>query len=186
MRQEGFRVRMFNRVQTIFGWLDHREAPLVHWAAEAATRRPFSVVLHAINKLYDGWIYLILIPAIAGTRNWRLLIAGILSGSAASALFSGIKPRFRRVRPCDQHDALVARGRYLDEFSFPSGHCMTFAATGVPIGYEYHFLIPLLMAVFLLLGWGRMAAAHHYASDVVLGAMTGAAIALPISIYMLA
>lgn len=186
MRPEGFRVRIFNRVQTVFGWLDHREAPFVQLAAEAATRRPFSAVLRAINKLYDGWIYLVLIAVLAGARNWRLLIVGILSGSAASALFSSIKPRFRRVRPCDQHDALVARGRYLDEFSFPSGHCMTFAATGVPIGYEYHSLIPLLAVVFLLLGWGRMAAAHHYASDVVLGAMTGTAIALPLSIYMLA
>jgi undecaprenyl-diphosphatase len=69
----------------------------------------------------------------------------------------------------------------LDEHSFPSGHCMTMAAVFVPLGLALPQLIFVLGIVAFLIGWARLAAAHHYPSDLVSGAALGAAIALPIS-----
>lgn len=62
---------------------------------------------------------------------------------------------------------------------------MTACAAFVPIGMAFPQLIAAILVVWLLLAWARMAAAHHYPSDLLFGAALGAVVSLPISYLLL-
>jgi undecaprenyl-diphosphatase len=81
----------------------------------------------------------------------------------------------------DRDGGLVSLLKPLDRYSCPSGHCMTAAALSLPIALVIPGFAPLLVALILLIGWARLAAAHHYPSDLILGTLMGYGVAWPIS-----
>jgi undecaprenyl-diphosphatase len=74
----------------------------------------------------------------------------------------------------------------LDQHSFPSGHAMTLPAALVPMALQFPQTMGLAFATGLLMAWARLASAHHYPSDVAVGAALGVAVSYPISVYALA
>jgi undecaprenyl-diphosphatase len=81
----------------------------------------------------------------------------------------------------DRDGALESLLKPLDRYSCPSGHCMTVAALSLPIGFVMPGFAPALVALLVLIGWARLAAAHHYPSDLVLGTLMGYGVAWPVS-----
>jgi undecaprenyl-diphosphatase len=73
----------------------------------------------------------------------------------------------------------------MDEFSFPSGHSMTITAALVPIVAAFPGALLPSIALWMSIGWARLASAHHYPSDLIAGGALGAAVSYPISSYML-
>jgi undecaprenyl-diphosphatase len=173
------------KVDWLFLRLNAREISIVSSVIRRSQPRPLSMVLRMTNRLGNGWIYVPLALWLMVEREWRLLLVGAL-GTAVSFLFYFLaKPRFARMRPCHFSEGLSTATRYLDRYSFPSGHCMTMTVLSVLLCWQHHALIPVLATMVLLLSWARIAAAHHYPSDLVAGIAVGMFVGVPLAATLL-
>ena len=114
-----------------------------------------------------------------------MVFAASLAVALAQAVYAIGKRLVARPRPFATDQTVESLGVPLDQYSFPSGHCMTAAAVCVAIGTAFPLSIPAGIALVVLVGWARIACAHHYPTDVLAGAALGAGIALPVSLVLL-
>lgn len=83
----------------------------------------------------------------------------------------------RCARPYQVHPHIVASGRALDQFSFPSGHTLhAVGFSGIALAC-YPELAPLLLPFTVLVALSRPILGLRYPSDVVAGAVLGGLIA---------
>jgi undecaprenyl-diphosphatase len=62
---------------------------------------------------------------------------------------------------------------------------MTLSVISVFLCWQHHAAILPLTAMILLLGWARIAAAHHYPSDLVAGIALGMCVGVPVAVVLL-
>lgn len=92
----------------------------------------------------------------------------------------------KRLTKRDRPDTSDLRFRYLDSYSFPSGHATTSFGMAYMLAYFYPFL-PVQLAAFAaagLIGFSRVYLGEHYPSDVLSGALLGmllSALLLPLA-----
>lgn len=130
----------------------------------------------ASNWLGNGWLYLFLAGALlwaASPRAYGVLLVAGLGVGAAHAVYPWIKRRIARLRPFERAPHLGPRTPVLDRYSFPSGHCMTSCAVGVPFAQGYPEFAWLALTVCLVIAWARVACAHHYPTDLLAGSTLG-------------
>ena len=173
------------RVDQVFLRLNCRELPIVARVVDSSRQKPIRMLLHLTNFLYDGWIYTLLLLFLLLREEWRLLLTAALSAAISFILYFMTKPRLARIRPCHLAVARAVQSRCLDRYSFPSGHCMTLIVMGVLLSWNHHGFIPILVGMLLLLCWARMAAAHHYPSDLIAGIGIGLIVAVPMAMILL-
>ncbi len=173
------------KVDRVFLRLNCAEMPMVAKVVDYSQRKPIRVLLSSINFLFDGWIYALLLLFLLLEREWRLLLVSVFAVVISFAFYFLTKPRLARTRPCHLAQNRAIYSRCLDRHSFPSGHCMTLTVLGVLLSWNYHAFIPLLLELLLLLCWARMAAAHHYPSDLIAGTGIGLLVAVPLAILWL-
>lgn len=141
-----------------------------------AVRTCFRVV----SYLGDGVIWYGLMLALLarfGAAATRPVLHMLVVGLTCTALYKWIKNRTLRPRPYQVHPDIVASGRALDQFSFPSGHTLhAVAFSGVALAY-FPWLAWLLLPFVALVGLSRVVLGLHYPSDVLAGAVIGAALA---------
>ncbi len=165
--------------------LNCTELPFVAKVAELSQKELIRIFLRVINTLYDGWIYTFLLLFLLLRKDWRLLLVVCLGVTIAFIFYFSTKPRLARIRPCDLAVIQTIPSRCLDRYSFPSGHCMTLTVVGILLAWRYHAVFPILLVMVLLLCWARMAAAHHYPSDLIAGIGIGLFVAIPVAIILL-
>jgi undecaprenyl-diphosphatase len=165
--------------------MNHREISIVSSVMRHSQRRPLSALLRATNRLCNGWIYLPLLLWLLLQREWRLLLVASLGTVVSFLLYFSAKPRFARMRPCHFAESLSTSTQYLDLYSFPSGHCMTLSMVSVLLCWQHHAAIPLLAGMVLLLSWARIAAAHHYPTDLIAGIAMGLFVGVPVAAVLL-
>jgi undecaprenyl-diphosphatase len=167
--------------------VDQAELNVVRRLA-ATTRMPLLRALTlAVNLLGNGWLYppLALAVLLSGAPHApAALLCAALAAACAHALYALLKRRIARLRPFEKDRGLQPLARALDRYSFPSGHCMTLTAALIPLLRIMPALWPFAAAGLALLGWCRLASAHHYPSDVLAGIGIGAAVALPLSRWL--
>ncbi|MBI5058362.1 phosphatase PAP2 family protein [candidate division KSB1 bacterium] len=115
---------------------------------------------------------------------------------------SVIKPYVQRQRPCN---VIPATRLYLDgnwqttdkfglttyktSYSFPSNHAANIAGQAMYWSYFYPHLTPVFMFAAAVVGWSRIYMGLHYPSDVLVGYLLGAIIALifayPLRVWVL-
>ncbi len=175
--------------RSAFTVLDTRELPLVHRFAvpeAGAPYRKWSALW--LNGLGNGWIYLpvgIALLVLGATPGWRTLL---VAGAAAAPCPGGDAVLTRtgsRPRPSHLDPGLATLVDPLDAHSFPSGHCMTATAVGIPLSMAFPVFASVIVLFIVLLAWSRIALGHHYPSDVLAGCALGACVAMPLSLLLL-
>jgi undecaprenyl-diphosphatase len=173
------------KIDRVFQRLNHTEIPVVTKVVILSRPMPLRMLFRITNFLSDGWIYLPLLLFLLLERRWRLLAVTLLSVAVCFALYFVTKPSLARVRPCHLSAIVAAQPRCLDQYSFPSGHCMTLTVLSVVLTWHHRAAIPFLFCAIVLLCWARMADAYHYPSDLVAGIGLGLVVGVPVARILL-
>ncbi len=156
----------------------------------AASARPLIIRSSAIgiSKLGNGGLYMIL-PLLVmmrlGRNGFPAILVALCSATFLHCFYPYVKRRVGRPRPCQTDPTLGSLLDVLDEHSFPSGHTMTLSATLIPIVYVVPGSTLIGIGFIGMMGWARVASAHHYPSDVCAGAVIGGSLSYAASLYFL-
>jgi undecaprenyl-diphosphatase len=166
--------------------LGEREIHLVERAWRGAERPAIRRAAVAISWLGNGLAYLplavILLLTVPGVV--RPLIVACVCVLVTHLLYPWAKLACGRKRPCELRQELAPRLPLLDRHSFPSGHAMTLSAALVPLLAAHPVSWPTAAGAWLLMGWSRIACAHHYPSDVLAGGALGMLVAVPVTLLL--
>ena len=145
--------------------------------------RNFTVrnLFRIVSRLGDGVFWYSLMVALLledGVTALPATLHMIVVGLIGTALYRFIKGKTLRPRPFNVYPAIKCAGKTLDQFSFPSGHTMHAAAFSIVAVSYYPALLWLVAPFAVLVALSRPVLGLHYPSDVLAGAVLGAAIAL--------
>jgi undecaprenyl-diphosphatase len=101
----------------------------------------------------------------------------LLGGSVGSVIYKVLKQKTTRPRPYQVHQVIILGERPLDHFSFPSGHTLHAVMATIVIGAAMPILLVFMVPFSILVALSRMVLGLHYPSDVIVGALIGAAVA---------
>lgn len=140
-----------------------------------AIRQLFSVV----SRLGDGvfWYILMLTLVSSGEQGAMVAAQMALTGLAGLAIYRPLKHRLVRERPYISHTAIRLGAAPLDRYSFPSGHTLHAVAFTMVATAHVPGLAPWLWPFALLIAASRVVLGLHYPTDVLAGALIGAALA---------
>ncbi|MFW1886545.1 phosphatase PAP2 family protein, partial [Acinetobacter nosocomialis] len=79
--------------------------------------------------------------------------------------------------PYQVHQVIVLGERPLDHFSFPSCNTLHAVMVTLVLGYIQPVLLAAMLPFMVLVALSRMVLVLHYPSDVIVGALIGAAVA---------
>ncbi len=134
-----------------------------------------------ISRLGDGtfWYVLMLaLPLIHGDAAWMPVLRMAIVGFLGLALYKYLKSRLVRERPYIALAGIVPGTRPLDRYSFPSGHTLHAVSFTVLITASYPELGLLCVPFAVLVAMSRVVLGLHYPSDVAVGAVLGAILAM--------
>jgi undecaprenyl-diphosphatase len=159
---------------TTLAWIEGHDQRLAERLRGSAKRRTRSlaVLLSGAN----AWAWPAAAALVAAGGHGRAVIAAALGVALAVAALMPLKRRFARPRPCQlaprAGEPTLTPHFEGDLHSFPSGHATVAFACGTALAPALAG-VPLLVAAAV--GLSRVALGHHYLSDVVAGALLGAA-----------
>jgi len=158
---------------------EHRCLEAIH---QQKLLKRLSKVFVAATYFGDGylWLFVGLGLAIFGSGPDRQNVVVMFIITVLNIVFFRLSKHLtKRHRP----DTDIARGmkfRYIDSYSFPSGH----ATTSFGMAYMLALFYPVpwvqlsVYAAATLIGFSRVYLAEHYPSDVIFGAILGTVIAV--------
>lgn len=171
----------------MFEGLDQAELGLVQAQASLMRARGTRSLALVFNWLADGWLYglvALALVALDGANAKATIRAAAAAVLTAHLLYPGIKSCVARPRPFERDPTIESLLPPLDRYSFPSGHCMTAAAAFLPVGAAHPDAAVGLLVCWLGIAWARVAAAHHYPTDLVAGALVGLAVSLAVTRFL--
>lgn len=141
--------------------------------------RPLLAVFRSVSRLGDGvfWYVLMLALLLASDTAVPAVLQMIAVGLTGTVIYRICKQGTMRPRPFQVNPRIAAGAPPLDQFSFPSGHTLHAVAFTLVACAHYPWLGALLVPFTLLVAASRLVLGLHYVSDVVAGAVLGAAIA---------
>jgi undecaprenyl-diphosphatase len=137
-------------------------------------------LFRAASRLGDGVFWYGLMAALLAWRGIDALPAVlhmIAAGLAGTLLYKGLKSATERPRPYQVCASICCLTAPLDRFSFPSGHTLHAVVFSFVACAYYPALGWLLWPFTLLVALSRLVLGLHYVSDVLVGAVLGAAVA---------
>ncbi len=144
-------------------------------------RRRVRAFFAVVSRLGDGgfWFSMGLsLFAIQGVSGLPAIIQMALTAGVCTVVYKALKRRLVRERPYITHREICCDTRPLDRYSFPSGHTLHAVAFTIMFGYFEPMLLLIVLPFALLVAASRVILGLHYPSDVVVGALIGAALAL--------
>jgi undecaprenyl-diphosphatase len=169
------------KVLLAIAWLDQAELNACRAFNQNVRRAGLLRVFRIASRLGDGalWYWLMALMALAGGPEGRVTaLRCALAGVAGLALYRGLKDVLVRERPYMTHAAIVCAGRPLDRFSFPSGHTLHAVCFTIILCSALPWAALVLVPVVILIALSRVVLGLHYPTDVLAGAVLGAAIAV--------
>lgn len=151
------------------------------WISEIRTP-PLTWTFHVLNVVGSGFVTipvrLVALGVLASRRRWYAFAAFALAWASAEAAVHGLKRVFERGRPPGSLVATVG-------FSFPSGHAVAGAATGVALVLAFFPPTPdrrrwewAAVGFAFAMAVSRVYLRAHWLSDVVAGVLLGAGVAI--------
>ena len=169
----GRRARFFGRVDAYEQGLCRR---LNRGLQRAALRDLFVLV----SRLGDGiawYLLVLLIPVCCGEAGLRPALVMSATGIVGVILYKLLKQRLVRERPYITFAGIHAGTTPLDRYSFPSGHTLH-AVSFTLLATAYFPVLGWLLVPFAsLVAASRVVLGLHYPTDVLAGAVLGAALA---------
>jgi len=139
-----------------------------------------------ISRLGDG-VFWYMLMAMLSLRYQAEALPAVLhmlaAGLVCTVLYKLIKHKTLRPRPFNVYPSIICNSQPLDQFSFPSGHTLHAVAFSIIAVAYFPALIWLVLPFALLVGLSRPILGLHYPSDVLAGALIGAALAI-LSLYL--
>jgi undecaprenyl-diphosphatase len=133
-----------------------------------------------VSRLGDGVIWYALMAGILITQGSSGLVPVLhmaLAGLAGTLVYKWLKGRTLRPRPYEVRQDIWLTGTPLDKFSFPSGHTLHAVVFSMVVLSYYPALSIVVLLFTVMVGLSRVVLGLHYPSDVLAGALIGAAIA---------
>jgi undecaprenyl-diphosphatase len=137
-------------------------------------------LLRLASRLGDGVFWYALMLTLVAWYGWEavptvlhMTIAGLL-GTLIYKWLKGVTERPRPYQACPSICCLTAP---LDRFSFPSGHTLHAVVFSLVATAHYPALGWLVWPFTVLVALSRLVLGLHYVSDVLVGALLGAAVA---------
>lgn len=172
------------RIEQFLEQLDGYEIPIVRSQTEIVRKPLFRLLAISFNHLGNGWLYPLWACTLLILQGWNALPVILVAGASliiAHLLYPKLKDFIARPRPIDRYPELKSLSRPLDLYSFPSGHCMSAAAISIPVIMVVPDATLIILLIWLLIGWARLATGHHYPSDLIVGCLLGCIVTWPIS-----
>jgi undecaprenyl-diphosphatase len=149
---------------------DHRlMRKLNHWDAPHWFRRWMILATRA----GDGGLWAVCGAALLWMGAYTVFAAAGLAVAEGILLFTFLKKRVGRPRPCQLEAHCWATLLPPDQFSFPSGHSITAFAVAVPLGLVYPVLWAPLLFCAASVAISRVVLGLHFLTDVVAGCALG-------------
>ncbi len=130
------------------------------------------------SRLGDGviWYALMLaLPFIYGDPGLKVALVMLASSAVGLAVYKFLKRTFVRERPFIRHAGISLAGAPLDRYSFPSGHTLHAVAFTWQACAAFPELAFVLVPLALAIAASRVVLGLHYPTDVLVGALLGAA-----------
>ena len=160
--------------------LSDRELAWCLRSQQVIRHRPAIRLFALVSRLGDGvfWYALMAVLLLVYGRAATPAVGRMLLASAVCLiLYKWLKARTTRSRPCARDRHIEPRAAPLDEYSFPSGHTLHAVSFTLIAVYYYPALGWLLLPFATLVALSRIVLGLHYPSDVLAGALLGAALA---------
>jgi len=158
-------------LSTFVARVDAAEFGICRTLNALSVKAPARWVFQAVGRLGDGviWYALMLaLPLLRGRAGVRLL--GVV-------LYKLLKRTFVRERPFITHRGISLQAAPLDRYSFPSGHTLHAVAFTWQAVAHFPGLGWVLVPFTTLVAASRVVLGLHYPTDVLVGAVIGAALA---------
>lgn len=134
-----------------------------------------------ISKLgdYSIWVVLGLVCLLQPDVYASVLVphALLMAGIGVFA-YKFLKNRLVRERPFIRHGEIVCATAPLDRYSFPSGHTLHAVAFAILYGTYVPTMLWLLVPLAALVAASRVILGLHYPTDVLVGGLIGATLAV--------
>lgn len=143
--------------------------------------RAIRLFFAAISRLGNGvfWYVLILaLPLVSGAQGTLRAVQFTITGFAGVALYKWLKHRFVRERPYISHLRIRVGTAPLDRYSFPSGHTLHAVSFAILFTAYFPLLTWIVVPFAALVALSRVVLGLHYPTDVAVGALIGAGMAV--------
>jgi undecaprenyl-diphosphatase len=140
--------------------------------------RSVRVFFKTVSRLGDGVIWYVLmaaLPLLYGDQGFKVSLIMLATGAAGLAVYKFLKRTFVRERPFIRHAGISLAGAPLDRYSFPSGHTLHAVSFTWQACAAFPELAPALIPLALAVAASRVVLGLHYPTDVLVGALLGAA-----------
>jgi undecaprenyl-diphosphatase len=138
----------------------------VRWFFKAASRLGDGVIWYAL---------MIALPFIYGAPGLKTAVIMLATSAVGLAVYKFLKRTFVRERPFIRHKGISLAGAPLDRYSFPSGHTLHAVAFTWQACAAFPELFVVLAPLALAIAASRVVLGLHYPTDVLVGALLGAA-----------
>jgi len=170
-------VRRFDAtLRTVAGWDEAWCVRFNHAAAIPWLRAFFC----AVSRLGDGVFWYALMAVLLALGGWAAIpaIAHMAAvGAIGVLLYKWLKSRTSRPRPYQVRTAILRGADPLDNFSFPSGHTLHAVSFSILAIAYFPSTAYLVLPFAALVAASRLVLGLHYPTDVLAGAVIGAALA---------